>query len=234
MTAGRRRWPIITVTLVVVVGVIAVVGWYAWVPTWRPARGPGERWGVDVSRHQGEIDWRSVAADDIDFAYIKATEGQDFTDVRFRENWEGAGRAGLDRGAYHYFTLCSDGVRQAEHFLAIAAPDPDDLPPVVDLEDLTGSCNPTLQEVGREVMRFVDTVEAAVDRRIVLYVGADFEAKFGISEVLTRYLWDRSLFRRPSVEGWLIWQAHYRAAVDGIDGGVDLDLMRATGEESGE
>ena len=49
-----------------------------------------------MSNHQGEIDWAKVAADDIDFAYIKASEGGDFVDRSFERNWEGAAANDLD------------------------------------------------------------------------------------------------------------------------------------------
>jgi Glycosyl hydrolases family 25 len=69
--------------------------------------------GVDVSNHQGDIDWPALAGSKIAFAYIKATEGGDFRDKRFQLNWEGAKRAGLARGAYHFFTQCRSGAEQA-------------------------------------------------------------------------------------------------------------------------
>ena len=46
--------------------------------------------GVDVSHHQGAIDWRALAADNVAFAYIKATEGADHIDTRFAFNWREA------------------------------------------------------------------------------------------------------------------------------------------------
>lgn len=51
-------------------------------------------YGIDVSAHQDTVDWEAVAGDKIEFAYIKATEGGDFVDDRFRENWVGAASAG--------------------------------------------------------------------------------------------------------------------------------------------
>jgi len=62
-----------------------------------PARFPV--WGVDVSRHQGDIDWTAVErAPQIGFAYLKATEGGDWVDPRFAANWQAARRAGLRVG----------------------------------------------------------------------------------------------------------------------------------------
>ena len=46
--------------------------------------------GIDVSRHQKTIDWKKVAADNVQFVYIKATEGATYQDPMFRKNIEGA------------------------------------------------------------------------------------------------------------------------------------------------
>src|SRR3954463_8047491 len=62
--------------------------------------------GIDVSRHQGEIDWNAVASSGVKFAWIKATEGGDHADVMFQANWQGAKAAGVARGAYHFVYWC--------------------------------------------------------------------------------------------------------------------------------
>ena len=62
--------------------------------------------GIDVSRWQGGIDWTSVRAAGTQFAFLKATEGGDRVDPRFLENWDGAARAGVPRGAYHFMYWC--------------------------------------------------------------------------------------------------------------------------------
>jgi lysozyme len=85
--------------------------------------------GVDVSNHQGDIDWPTLASSNVAFAYIKATEGGDFRDKRFQLNWEGAKRAGLARGAYRFFTQCRSGAEQAKAFIAAVPRDEGALPP---------------------------------------------------------------------------------------------------------
>ena len=74
---------------------LAYVG-YPWL---EPARLLYDVHGIDVSHHQGAIDWQAVAGDGVAFAYIKATEGGDFTDRRFAENWAAAVAAGSPRRA---------------------------------------------------------------------------------------------------------------------------------------
>lgn len=155
--------------------VTAATWWFWWVPSWRPPLQDGERYGIDVSAHQGAIDWEAVTADGIEFAYVKATEGGDFVDRRFAENWAAAGAAGLDRGAYHFFTLCTPGDVQARHVLAVAQPEASALPPAADLE-LAGNCagRPPARAVGNEVGRFLSAVEEAWGQEAVLYVGEDW------------------------------------------------------------
>jgi lysozyme len=55
--------------------------------------------GVDVSKWQGDIDWRRVRASGAAFAFIKATEGDDHMDDRFAENWVAAGMTEIPPGA---------------------------------------------------------------------------------------------------------------------------------------
>jgi lysozyme len=225
----RRRWPLVGPLAVAVLAGLVAIWWFLWVPNWRPSLEEGERYGIDVSAHQDVIDWRRVAADDITFAYIKATEGRDFTDDRFDENWRGAQDAGLDRGAYHYFTLCTPGAEQARHFLDVAPPVANALPPAVDLE-LAGNCSarPSPVEVKEQLGEFIRLVEEVWGRKIILYVGDDFERAYPVRQEFDRPLWHHRFLLRPDVDGWLIWQLHGYARVDGIDGGVDLDVMRAS------
>ncbi len=85
--------------------------------------------GIDVSHHQGTIDWKAVPREKCQFVYIKATEGGDFRDRNFVENWRGSADAGLRRGAYHFFSLKTPGARQAANFIETVPLDPEALPP---------------------------------------------------------------------------------------------------------
>jgi lysozyme len=58
--------------------------------------------GIDVSAVQGQVDWQAVAAQGVDFAYIKCCQGNDGTDSRYLTNVQGARSAGLKVGAYHF------------------------------------------------------------------------------------------------------------------------------------
>ncbi|KAJ7665935.1 glycoside hydrolase family 25 protein [Mycena polygramma] len=75
--------------------------------------------GIDVSHFQATVDWATVKANGVSFAYIKATEGTTFQDPSFSSKYSGATTAGLIRGAYHFaHPDSSTGAAQANYFLA--------------------------------------------------------------------------------------------------------------------
>ena len=222
----RRRWPwILLAALVVIIGSLAAARW-VWFPHYRPALNEGDRFGLDVSNHQGAIDWERVAGDDIEFVYIKATEGGDFVDARFEENWDGAGAAGLERGTYHFFTLCRTGADQARNFLDVV-PREAELPVALDLE-MGGNCRarPPVEGVLAEVQTFIELVEAETGNEVVLYVLDDFNELYPALERFDRPRWERRIFLRPGGD-WFMWQFTFEGDVDGVDEGVDINVMRS-------
>ena len=91
--------------------------------------------GIDVSNHQGHIDWAAVADAGKAFAFMKATEGLGFIDPFLALNWSQSKEHGLCRGAYHFARPeLGSGAAQAEFFLSTLALEPGDLL-ALDLED---------------------------------------------------------------------------------------------------
>jgi lysozyme len=180
--------------------------------------------GIDVSHHQGSIDWRKVAADDVAFAFIKASEGGDHRDSRFTINWLEAEAAGLKVGAYHFFTFCRPGHEQAANFMAVLGTRSSQLPAVLDLE-FGGNCSatPTSSAIKTEIENFLEPVERQLGRPVVFYVTPEFLDAYQ-DALPPRPLWIRSIFRYPKQKNWLFWQYHHAGSVDGIEGRVDLNV----------
>src|SRR4051812_27558928 len=111
--AVRCNWIVLTSLAFIAFSSAAVARDRGWHPSER--RYPHQ--GVDVSHHQGHIAWAKLPRQGVDFAYIKATEGADHVDRRFSTNWRSAHRAGIRRGAYHFFRLCGSGRAQASNFV---------------------------------------------------------------------------------------------------------------------
>lgn len=188
-----------------------------------PAGGPLP--GIDVSHWQGAIDWSAVRADGVEFAFVKATEGGDYTDPRFAANWAGARQAGVVRGAYHFYRPQTDAMAQAAHFLRTVTLAPGDLPPVLDVEVTDGR---SADAIGAGVRTWLQEVERVTGRRPILYTRASFwTAQMGSG--LGGYpLWVAHYgVASPRIpagwSGWTFWQHSDAGRVDGISGGVDLN-----------
>lgn len=91
--------------------------------------------GVDVSVWEPRVDWRTLRAQGIRFALIRATSDVSYTDSLFKSHWEGARQEGILRGAYHYLFAKKPAKEQADHFIRTVGSDRGELPPIIDLED---------------------------------------------------------------------------------------------------
>ncbi len=142
--------------------------------------------GIDVSHHQGEIDWQALRASGIRFAYIKATEGASFRDPRFAENWRRSREAGILRGAYHFFSLCKSGAEQAANFIAVTPVDPQSLPHALDVEQMEACRNgERVADPAAEIQAFLDAAEKHFRRRPLLYTTREFHDAY-FSDALLR------------------------------------------------
>jgi lysozyme len=188
--------------------------------------------GIDVSHHNGRVDWPRVRAAGYIFAYLKATEGVTFRDSTFARNRAEAQAAGMVTGAYHYFTLCRPGDAQARGFVAATGPrEAVSLPPAVDLE-FGGNCDarPPRDSVLAELGRFLAIVDSAQGRPTVLYVTAEFHDAY-LAGAVDHPLWVRSVFHAPRfAEPWLFWQYAATGRIDGVRGRVDLDAFNGSPE----
>jgi lysozyme len=189
--------------------------------------------GIDVSRWQGTIDWLSVREAGIAFAFLKATEGGDHTDPSFPGNWEAAARAGVPRGAYHFYYFCRPAEEQARWFIQHVPRDPAALPPVLDLEwnHKSPSCRhrPDAATVRAEAARFLDILTAHYGQRPVVYTTVDFYRDTGIGSLPGTEFWLRSVAGHPSTvypgQRWTFWQYTGTGFVPGISGPVDINVF---------
>jgi len=194
---------------------------------WRPSERRYPYQGIDVSHHQGRIKWAKLPGQGVDFAYIKATEGSDHVDRRFSINWDAAHRAGVHRGAYHFFGLCSSGRAQAANFVRTVPYDAAALAPAVDLE-FPGNCKrrPSRAKMHQELGDFLRIVEARYGKQAVLYLTPHFDKRYKISATFDRRLWLRSIKSKPKfgARPWHMWQASSTRRLHGVRGHVDWNV----------
>jgi lysozyme len=188
--------------------------------------------GIDVSHHNGSIDWTKVAADGVDFAFIKTTDGTGFTDAKFAANWKAAKANGIASGPYHFFRPSEDGKEQAKHFIDHIDLKSGDLRPVVDVEVIDHS---GAKKYLNELQEFLDTVEDKVKVKPIIYTLRSFwRDSLGDSKDFGAYpLWivDLSHDKPRLPSGWAdfaFWQKSFEGSVKGIPGNVDIDDYHGT------
>jgi lysozyme len=185
--------------------------------------------GIDVSHHQGKINWEQLIVEHnldsvIHFVYCKATEGADHIDKQWPENRKQLIEHGIPHGAYHFFSLTSDPIQQANHFLQEWNKIDGDLPPVLDVE----SEGLTDQELIGRMKMWLDHVEEKSGMRPVIYTSLHFyETKF--KGYFRDYkFWVAAYSRQPDMNDPRIihWQYSETGSIPGIREKVDLNVSK--------
>ncbi len=185
--------------------------------------------GIDISHHQQRIDWqRLVQSGVLHFAFVKATEGGDFQDPLFAENWAWLREIGIRRGAYHYLRPNRPGVLQAEHYLKTVDLQPGDLAPVLDIETTDGL---PAEVVLQAAFDWLQHVERALRIRPIIYTNVYFYEHY-----LAGYLDDYPLWiaryseEQPRLRSrdWQFWQYSERGSLPGIERPVDFNFFYGT------
>jgi lysozyme len=181
--------------------------------------------GIDISAHNGDIDFDRVAADGYTFVMIKASEGTDFKDKNFIDNIRRARQAGLKVGAYHFFRFDTDGRQQAINLLHSLRNRQLDFPAVIDIEEWG---NPDGNATSRIIARLRDMI-AHLKRfgcDIILYTNKDGYNRFIKGNFDNYPLWLCSFTQPEASPDWTIWQYSHSGSVDGISGKVDLNTIK--------
>lgn len=186
--------------------------------------------GIDVSHHQGKIDWEELmetAGFDtiIHFVYCKATEGSDHLDSRWTENRTKLNSMGILNGAYHFFSPKTPPRPQAVHFLTHWKKREIDLPPVLDVETEGFSD----EDLIAKMKIWLEEVETTTGMRPIIYTSLNFyETKFQ-NEFKNYPFWIAAYSRKPACihdERIIHWQFTESGSLPGINEAVDLNVSK--------
>ena len=188
--------------------------------------------GIDVARFQQPLNWGEARVSGVNFAFIKATEGGDLLDPMFQNHWEGAGRAGVARGAYHFYYFCTTPEKQARWFIENVPKAPGMLPPVLDLEwnpfSPTCTLRPPADTVRRNAQTFLSILRAHYGQQPVVYTTPEFYAQNDMGRLRGVEFWLRSTAAHPSEkypdERWTFWQYTSTGRVPGAAGDIDINV----------
>ena len=191
--------------------------------------------GIDVSHHQGVIDWDAIKATDKDefplrFAFMKATEGGDYKDRRFDENFRRAGEVGIIRGAYHFYNPNTDPIRQADFFISQVKLQRGDLAPVLDIEVKPRDKS----QLQADIKKFLHRLEQHYGVKPIIYTSYKYRMRYLDALEFDAYpFWIAHYYVDAiSYEGpWHFWQHTDYGRVPGIELNVDLNVFNGSLEE---
>ncbi len=184
--------------------------------------------GIDISSHQGYIDWKKVSSDkDIRFVYIKATEGSTYRSPHYAHNITQARRYGLLVGSYHYLSSTSSIDEQFENFSRYALKSVQDLIPMLDVESRGLWSRSQLID---SVDKFCELTERHYGVQPMIYSTMGFYNKNLNPHFNNHHLYiGRYANEEPEInwEGeYTIWQYSETGIIPGIDAYVDLCRYR--------
>lgn len=180
--------------------------------------------GVDVSAHNGEIDFKSMACAGIDFVMIKATEGATHKDRAFVGNHQGATEAGLRTGAYHFFRFDTPGYMQALNLLHSIRGRRLDMPVAIDVEEWTNPTDRPTDAVVAEIRAMASKLRKE-GYDVMIYTNKDGYNRFVKGRLEDYPLWLCSFTPIDDDVKWTIWQYSHRGMIDGVERMTDLNVF---------
>lgn len=187
--------------------------------------------GIDISHYQGIINWNKVQylqdSIPVSFVLIRATAGNNKADNYFTYNWREAKAKKIIRGAYHYYRPNENSTEQANKFISKVKLQKGDLPPILDIEDI--SKIQTMKSLRLGIKNWLELVEAEYNIKPIIYTGDSFYKDNLKGKGFEDYkIWIANYNRninKPKNKDWIIWQFSDKGKATGIGEFVDLNVF---------
>lgn len=192
--------------------------------------------GIDVSSHQGVIDWEAVADDGVKFAYIRLGyrgygTGEAWLDDYYEQNMQGAIDAGIKVGVYFYTQAIDEAEArfEAEAVLEWIQGYDLDLPIAFDVEGAPAAnartANLTKKQMTDITLAFCDTIEEAGYQPIIYSYTRFLNDRLDLERLEGYDKWVANYYQRPYYPyDFQILQYTSKGRVNGIKGNVDMNL----------
>ncbi len=234
---GGKRSGVLTGLLVVAV-VLGLLAWaaFSFSRSWTAPRDQYPLQGIAISADNGSVSWPSMAALNINFAYMLATRSSDYRDPAFGQNFAEAEKAKIGFGALHHYSLCRLATDQSENFVTTVPRRPKVLPPAVYLAFEEGcEDRPARALVLSELTTFLNQIETHSGKRAIIRISREFEDSYRISADIGRDIWLEGNFFPPDYasKAWVMWSDNDNHVMEGVDQPVEHVVIRQS-EDQGQ
>ncbi len=188
--------------------------------------------GVDVSHHNGTVNWAQLKYEGIAFAYIKSTEGVSHCDRNYKENYGNARESDIKTGTYHFYTFGLDGKMQAQHFIRNATVGSGDLVPAIDVEhspvNRYSNDKHYIDRIIEELKKLEHEMYEHYGVRPIIYTNKDCYKLYIMNHFPENFIWMSDLHSEPTIKDhdWVIWQFSHTGNINGVKCDIDLNYYR--------
>lgn len=185
--------------------------------------------GIDVSVHQGKIDWSKISTFQdrpISFVYIKASEGATRKDRCYDYNIDEARKTGILVGSYHFFKANREPQLQFDNFTKTVDKSKQDLVPMIDIEEIRGASESLFKQ---RLAEFIKLIEEHYGKKPVIYSQNSFFNRYLMGEyskyplMIARY--HTQVPKLNENIDWDIWQFTEEGKIEGMKGYVDINIL---------
>lgn len=205
-------------------------------------RYPNYQIGIDVSKFQGNIDWKQVGESEIDFAIIRLgyrgySNGKLMIDPKYVRNMKGASDAGVKTGVYFFSQAINkeEAVEEAKLVINSIEAYEIDLPVVFDTEKIKFATSRTKDLTVEELTEITDAFCSEIKKagyRPLIYANSQWlTTKLDLTKLTDYEIWyaDYEYIDHGNTPlypyEFAMWQYNNKGRIAGIDGNVDLNIL---------
>ncbi|WP_066550782.1 MULTISPECIES: glycoside hydrolase family 25 protein [unclassified Sphingomonas] len=229
MTGGPSyRGQVAIVVALLLAAALLIAGARALAAGWAPDRSDFALQGMTIDETDGPVDWPIVAAQGVDFVYLRASAGVATRDRRFAAHWAALAHGNVRRGAVHVLSLCEPAGAQAALYLRMVPRTEDALPGVLAIDEVPDCARAmTPAAAANHVRRFLAIAERHMQLPMLIRIAPAVEARFALSRAVDRPLWAARNWFAPDylARPWRLWQASDMRRIDGVAGPVRWSVV---------
>lgn len=186
--------------------------------------------GIDVSEHNGNIDWERVKNTDVNYAILRCGYGDDFSfqdDKKWNDNVSKCEEVGMPYGVYiySYATSVEQAQSEAQHVLRLVNGHNLSYPIYLDLEEESVRKSVSKEEIAQIAKTFCDIIQSR-GYKVGIYANTDWFNTYLTNSQFDNYIkWVAQYNYECEYQGiYTMWQCTSKGRVDGITGDVDLNM----------